>query len=82
MAKKIKDRIKTEYGTQSIILEPDDKGYIVTAPDLEGVVTWGKNRKHAKEMAKEAIELCVECLVEENMHRSKNARKNHKTISL
>lgn len=46
-------------------IEPDEShGYIVIAPALPGVITWGKNLTHAKEMAREAIELCIESLVQ------------------
>jgi len=68
MVKKIKSKIKTKYGVHDIVLEKDDKGYVVEAPYLEGVLSWGKNMKEAKAMVKEAIELCVECLVEERTH--------------
>ncbi len=68
MKKKVEDKkkiyVQTNYGLHLCILEPDDnRGYIVTVPGLTGVVTWGKSISHAKEMAQEAIELCVECLV-------------------
>jgi predicted RNase H-like HicB family nuclease len=36
------------------------KGYVVTAPAVQGVVTWGDNLAHAKEMAAECIEGMVE----------------------
>ena len=61
MAKK-QITIKTKYGEHRVILEKDERGYMVTAPGLKGVVTWGKDIKHAQAMAKEAIELCVECI--------------------
>ena len=58
--------VETRYGIHRIMLEPDaEGGFVVTALDLPGVVTWGKNTSHAEEMAREAIELCIECLVEE-----------------
>ena len=50
-----------------IVLQPDErKGYVAIAPALPGVITWGENMTHAKEMAKEAIELCIESLVEKH----------------
>ena len=52
-----------------IVFDRDGGGYTVTAPDLDGVVTWGKNLAHAKKMAKEAIELCVECCVEQGVQK-------------
>lgn len=67
--------VKTKYGEHRIVLEKDEKGYMVIAPGLKGVVTWGKNVKHAKEMAKEAIELCIECVAEEELIRSGFVKK-------
>lgn len=64
--------VQTSYGRYLCILEPDERGgFIVTVPGLEGVITWGKNIAHTKEMAKEAIELCVECRVEETFRKAK-----------
>jgi len=59
--------VKTRYGNHVCVLEPDEVGYTVTVPGLSGVVTWGKTLEQAKKMAKEAIELCVECLAEERI---------------
>lgn len=56
--------VETDYGQHRCLIEPDErKGYIVTAPHLPGVITWGRSIAHAKKMAREAIELCIECLV-------------------
>ena len=66
--KKIKAKVKTRYGVHEIILEKDERGYVVEAPYLEGVLSWGKNIKEARTMIKEAIELCIECSVEERPH--------------
>lgn len=69
--------IRTSYGDHLSIFEPDEKkGFIVTVPGLPGVVTWGKNIAHAKKMAREAIELCVECRAEETM-RHATTRLSH-----
>lgn len=72
--------VKTRYGAHDAVLVPDEKGYVVTVPGLPGVVTWGRDIEHAKKMAKDAIELCIECLAEENLskptkHRSKTPAK-------
>ena len=70
--------IPTRYGRHMAMLEPDErKGFIVTVPDLPGVITWGENISHAKEMAEEAIELCIECLAEQvrTKARSRNAAR-------
>lgn len=64
--------VQTQYGRYRCILEPDERrGFIVTVPGLDGVITWGKNIAHAKKMAKEAIELCIECRVEKVVHGEK-----------
>ena len=72
--------VKTKYGEHNIILEKDGAGYCVTAPGLKGVVTWGENLKHAKEMAKEAIELCIECLAQEELIRLGFVKKTNKKM--
>lgn len=44
--------VKTRYGTHTGVLEPDEKGYVVTVPGLPGVVTWGRDFEHAKKWLK------------------------------
>jgi predicted RNase H-like HicB family nuclease len=64
--------VQTQYGRYECVLEPDERrGFVVTVPGLDGVITWGKNIAHAKKMVKEAIELCVECRVGETLRRAK-----------
>ena len=59
-------QVHTSYGDHLSVFEPDEKkGFIVTVPGLPGVVTWGRSIMHAKQMAREAIELCIECKAEE-----------------
>ena len=58
--KKREITIKTRFGAHICLFELDKKGYIVTAKDVPGVITWGKNLIEAKEMAKEALELMIE----------------------
>ena len=73
---KINILVETRYGTQLCVLEPDEKrGFIVTAPGLDGIITWGKNITHAKEMAREAIELCIEARAEESLQQAKKNRR-------
>ena len=49
----------------SILLrEEPEGGYTVTVPTLPGCITWGADVNEAIEMAKEAIELYLESLVE------------------
>lgn len=68
--------IETDYGKHLCVFEPDEKkGFIATAENLPGVSTWGKNLAHAKRMVKEAIELCIECCVEEKLHRIRRENK-------
>lgn len=68
--------VQTRYGRYQCVLEPDERrGFIVTVFGLPEVITWGRNIAHAKEMVKEAIELCVECRVEESVHSRKKPRQ-------
>ena len=65
--------IKTRYGAHLCLIEPDEKNsLIVTAVNLPGVITCGKDLKEAQKMAQEAIEICIECLAEEQL--SKNSK--------
>jgi predicted RNase H-like HicB family nuclease len=53
--------------TYGILLNPEPEGgYTVTVPALSGCVTYGETIEEALSMAKEAIELYVESLVEHN----------------
>ncbi len=63
--------IHTKYGDHLVVLERDGKSYMVTVPGLREIITQGENIAHAKDMAKEAIELTIECLVEENIKDNK-----------
>ena len=66
--------VDTSYGSHRVIFERDErKGYVATAPDLPGVITWGKNLAEAKGMIREAIELCVECMAEARIAAEKVA---------
>ena len=47
----------------SVILTPEDGGYVVTVPALPGCVTEGDTLEEALENARDAIELYVESLV-------------------
>lgn len=73
-SKRITAAVDTSYGSHRIIFERDErKGYVATAPDLPGVITWGKTLLEAKKMAREAIELCVECTAEAMIAAEKTA---------
>ena len=73
-----RDKVKTLFGTFECIFESNkpEKGYTVTVPKVRGVVTCGDTLSEAKKMAKEAIELHCECLVEEGFAELKIYRKN------
>ena len=73
-------KIKTIYGTHEIALEKDKKGYTVTAPGLKGVVTWGESITKAKKMAREAVELHIECIAEEELVKSGDIKRNRKRV--
>ena len=54
------DFISACYGSHRVSFEADERrGIVAIASDLPGVITWGKNLVHAKEMIREAIELCI-----------------------
>lgn len=57
--------IKTQYGSFEAVFEPetDMGGYVVTAPKVQGAVSWGKNLSHAKKMIAECIEGAIETRV-------------------
>lgn len=51
-----------------IHLEPEPEGgFTVTVPSLPGCVTWGEDYEHAMAMAREAIGLYLEVLVEDGV---------------
>ena len=53
--------------TYRILLNPEPEGgYTVTVPALSGCVTYGETIDEAISMAKEAIELYIESLIEHN----------------
>ncbi len=64
--KKREITIKTRFGVHICLFDPDGRGYVVTAKDVPGVVTWGKNLAQAKEMAREALELMIETIAIES----------------
>ena len=54
--------VKTRYGSFTAVFEPetDMGGYVVTAPKVQGAVSWGKNLAQAKKMIIESIECAIE----------------------
>lgn len=69
--------IKTRFGNFDSVFESNtpEKGYTVTIPRLKGVITFGGNLEEAKKMAKEAIELHCEVLLEDNLAEIKILNK-------
>lgn len=65
--KKQKISIDTKKGRYTCILRWDakDKAYLVSVPSLPEVFTFGRTLAEAKRMAKDAIELYCECLIDE-----------------
>lgn len=57
--------VKTRYGAFSCVFEPekDMGGFLVTAPNVQGAVSWGKTFSEAKRMIAEAIEGVHEAVV-------------------
>ncbi|HEX4961379.1 MAG TPA: type II toxin-antitoxin system HicB family antitoxin [Thermoanaerobaculia bacterium] len=54
--------------TYRIHLTPEPEGgYTVTAPALQGCVTWGRDYEHAVERAHEAIELYLSSLADDGL---------------
>lgn len=50
----------------NVIFQPaEEGGYTVTVPALPGCITEGDTLDEARKMAKEAIELCLECLIQD-----------------
>lgn len=51
----------------NIILNPEPEGgFTVTVPALPGCITYGKNLSEAKKMAREAIQLYLEDMLDHN----------------
>jgi antitoxin HicB len=53
-----------DHYTYTIVLTPEDGAYSVTVPALPGCVTFGRTVEEAIEMAREAISLWIEDMVE------------------
>ena len=58
--KKTKVNIQTQYGIFDVVIEKDDRDYLVAVPQRPDVVTFGASLVDAKRMAKEAIECSIE----------------------
>ena len=68
--------VKTQYGPFKVVFEPeaDMGGYVVTAPKVQGAVSWGKNFAHAKKMIAECIEGAIEARIISEAVREGNVR--------
>ncbi|MBI4215168.1 MAG: type II toxin-antitoxin system HicB family antitoxin [Parcubacteria group bacterium] len=65
--RKYKFNLRTSKGIFEVIFESNDeeKGYTVIVPSLPEIVTEGKTLDDAKKMAREAIELAIECRIKD-----------------
>ena len=70
-------KVETRVGAFECLFESNtpEKGYTVTVPKLRGVVTFGENLEEAKKMAREAIELHCECLLQSGLAEVKVSRR-------
>ncbi len=68
--------VKTQYGSFNAVFEPetDMGGYVVTAPKVQGAVSWGKNLSHAKKMIVECIEGAIETRIISEAVKEGNVR--------
>jgi len=68
--------IKTQYGLFTALFEPetDMGGYVVTAPKVQGAVSWGKNLAQAKKMIAECIEGAIEARIISEAVKEGNVR--------
>ncbi|MBI2087055.1 MAG: type II toxin-antitoxin system HicB family antitoxin [Candidatus Zambryskibacteria bacterium] len=69
--------IRTKYGDfkVNIWLNKSDNAYLVKGVSLPQVVTFGRTLVKAKKMAKEALELYCECVINENKIIIDDSRK-------
>ena len=86
MAKNLKKTavVKTQYGPFKAVFEPevDMGGYVATAPNVQGAVSWGKNLSQAKAMITEAIELIIETRAIENAEKEGYIRVTYRKPEL
>lgn len=67
VTKKHKLNIRTNKGVFAVVLETwnAEPGYVVRVPKFPEIVTQADSVEEAKQVAREAIELCVECRIVE-----------------
>lgn len=65
MKKSLVFYLRMNNQTFRIIIEPDSKGFHGYVPALPGCHTWGKSIAETKKHLREAMELFIECLLEQ-----------------
>jgi len=60
------------FNYRVLLKEEPEGGFTVTVPSLQGCITYGASLEEAKSNAKEAIELYIESLKEDNLPVSSN----------
>ena len=83
VTKKTKLNIRTSKGFFDIILETwnDELGYVVRVPVFPEIVTQGNTFSEAKNMAREAIELCLVCEANGNHPDIKSKRRSSVAVA-
>lgn len=62
-----KNALLNIYNYRILLKEEPESGFTVLVPSLEGCITYGETLLEAKENAKEAIELYIKSLKEDNL---------------
>lgn len=74
--------MKKQLSFKVFLQKEPEGGYTVTVPALQGCVTYGENIDHAMDMAKEAIELYLESLVDHGEEIPSDDNKLEYTLTL
>lgn len=63
-----KGKLQHSVISYTVVFQPESEGgYTVAVPSLPGCITYGKNLREAKRMAKEAIELYIEDMADDEV---------------
>jgi len=83
VSKRTKLNIRTNRGAFDITLETwnGESGYVVRVPAFPEIVTQGDTISEAKKMAREAIELCLECEKNGNHSDIKSKRRSSSSVA-
>lgn len=75
--------VQTIYGRHLCEFIPNSEGdgYTVIAKYVPGVVTQGRSLREAGRMAREALELCIECLAAERLASRTTSRPRQRTLA-